>query len=169
MQQTVCVESRAAVRMSDFKLSLHMFPADLGFIGVCESAGIAFDGDSNSVVNVCCDTLMHIVLDISDVYVIICHCRKAADKSAPARQASPPKGSSPRRRPTPPRSPPRRLPSPDSEEERSRQRSLQEVRPANRLFLVLQYAAVVWQVRLADQQTIQVESRSHPQRCRCCC
>ncbi len=73
---------------------------------------------------------MHIVLDISNIHVVICHCRKAADKSAPARQASPPKGPSPRRRPTPPRSPSRRLASPDSEEDWSRQRSLQEVRPA---------------------------------------
>ena len=137
MQQTVYVESRAAVCTSDFKLSLHLFPADLVFIGVCESEGVAFDSDANSVVNVCCDVLMHIVLDISNVHVIICHCRKAADKSAPARQASPPKGSSPRRRPTPPRSPPRRLPSPDSEEERNLPRNLQEVRPANILFLVL--------------------------------
>jgi hypothetical protein len=168
MQRTVFFGSRAAVGMTAFMLSLHLPLANLNRSGVCESAGVAFDGDVKSVMNVCCDTLMHIVFDISNVHVIIRHCRKAADKSAPARQASPPRGSSPRRRPTPPRSPPRRLPSPDSEDERSRHRSLQEVRPAHIHFLMLQYAAVLWQLPLADKQTIQVDSRSRLQRCSCC-
>lgn len=135
--------SRAAVGMTVFMLLLHLFPAALVFIGVCESAGVASDDDAKNIVVVCSDTLTHIILDISNVHVVVRRCRKAADKSAPARQASPPKGPSPRRRPTPPRSPPRRLPSPNSEDERSRQRSLQEVRPASILFLVFQYAAVL--------------------------
>ncbi|KAL0037093.1 hypothetical protein WJX77_012595 [Trebouxia sp. C0004] len=63
---------------------------------------------------------------VKNAYLLMAQNKKAADKSAPARQASPPRGPSPRRRPTPPRSPPRRLPSPDSEDEQSRQRSLQE-------------------------------------------
>ena len=58
-------------------------------------------------------------------------CRKsaaAADKTGPAaRQPTPPRVVSPRRRPSPPRSPPRRLPSPEAEDERSRQRNLLEV------------------------------------------
>ena len=173
MQQTVLFGSRAAVCIAYFKFQFfaRQFPANLVFIGCCESASVAFDNKAKFVVNVCCDTLIHFVLDvnqpinqsvsvniyitcpeggrgtvgqlnISNIHVIICHCRKAADKSAPARQASPPKGPSPRRRPTPPRSPPRRLPSPDSELERSRQRSLQEVCPAV-LFVLIHYTAVL--------------------------
>ncbi len=136
MWQTDSFGPGAAVGMMAFMLLLHLFSADLVFIGVCECWRCCLTAMSNPFVNVCSDTLTHIALDISNVHVIICHCRKAADKSAPARQASPPKASSPRRRPTPPRSPPRRLPSPDSEDERGRQRSLQEVRLATILFLI---------------------------------